>query len=60
MEKNTHRVNQAVQHHKLTSDTNRSFYKSFEQKIISLPKVKKQINSASIENAGFELAVDIL
>ena len=60
VEKKTLRVRQAVQDHKISSDTNRSFYKSLEGKIVSLPKVKKEANFQSLEAAGFEVAISVI
>jgi|JI9StandDraft_2_1071091.scaffolds.fasta_scaffold409801_1 hypothetical protein len=60
VEKKTFRISRAVQDHKISSDTNRSFYKSLEQKMVSLPKVKKEVNMQALENVGFDLAVGIL
>ena len=53
-------MKQAVRNHKVSSDTNRSFYHTFQQKITSLPKIKKESNSMALEHVGFALAASIL
>jgi hypothetical protein len=44
VDKKTGRIRQAVNDHKANSDTNRSFYHSYEQKVLNLPKVKEKDN----------------
>lgn len=61
MEKRTSQVRQAVTHHRNSSDTNRSFYRSYEQKLINLPKVKdKTLSSETMQAAGYEIAASLL
>jgi hypothetical protein len=61
VEKRSTRVRQAVSQHKNTSDTNRSFYRSYEQRVVNLPKMKdRDISMQAMQSAGYEIAANIL
>jgi hypothetical protein len=61
VEKRTSQVHQAVSHHKASSDTNRSFYKSYEQRVLNLPKVRdREVSAHSMHNAGYEIAASLV
>jgi hypothetical protein len=61
VEKRASQVRQAVSHHKASSDTNRSFYKTYEQKVINLPKVReKEVSVSTMHHAGYEIAASLL
>ena len=61
MEKRSNKVREAVSQHKNNSDTNRSFYRSYEQKVLNLPKMKERdVPAESMHTAGYEIAASLL
>lgn len=59
MESKTVRLRQAVQVHRDGSETNRSFYRSYREKVTSLPKMQRDSPEISA-NAGYEVALGVI
>lgn len=53
-------MRQAVNEHRNSSETNRSFYRSYEEKVVNLPKVKERESPLHLENSGYEIAASLL
>jgi hypothetical protein len=50
----------AVNDHKNNSENNRSFYHSYEQRVVNLPKVKDTDNPQHFEFTGYEIAASLV
>jgi hypothetical protein len=50
-----------VSQHKANIDTNRSFYRNYEQKVLNLPKMKeREVSAQSVHAAGYQIAASLL